>query len=178
MQLYFKNSGQNQTGNVVNVVVLGGYTLPEDCMISINGDKLIAESQILDGVSVYERVTRKPWQVALDFTMREKDIIQGNNSIIGGGLQTKITKGQYQTAAISQWKFPSKTLAEMVQNTWIPDMVLQVQNSLLNNVFGIFQLVIRSVKVTTIRGSINVPITLNCSEDYYSTKSQGTTLLI
>jgi hypothetical protein len=169
MFIHVKKSGSEFTdSNIVNVVKINNLQLPEDVTIAINGDKLIAESQILDGVSVFERITRKPYDISFEFTIRDKTTIQNSNSIFGVN---------YKNPSQTSYIFPLSKIIDYFQQVWQPDQVVSVKNNLINGM-GIFQLVIRTIKYTTTRGSVNVPVTLNCSEDYYSTKDQGSTLLI
>lgn len=169
MQVFVKTSGVNTTGNTVNIVKIGDYELPcPDVIISIDGNKLIAQSQILDGVAVYERVTRKPYAINLEFTVRDKNTLQGSNNI--GSFNWK-------SASQDQYIFPLGMLQDIFQNIWLPDQVLDIENTLLN-ALGIFKIVIDDISIKTIRGSVNVPVTIKCLEDVYSIDSQGTTLLI
>ena len=50
--------------------LLNGLQLPLDTIILINGKKILAESQIIDGVSVFEHISRKPYTIDFDFTIR------------------------------------------------------------------------------------------------------------
>lgn len=127
------------------------YELPYDVIISINGNKLIAQSQIIDGVVAYERITRKPFDIDFSFTLR-----QINNK---------------------KWVFPISELSNFDYNVWTLDGVIDVENSMLNGM-GIFKIIIETVQYTTIAGSTDMPVKLKCLEDVYSSQQLGQTLII
>jgi hypothetical protein len=166
--LYTKKTGQLDDNSNVSQVVLGGFTLPYDVIITINGNKIIAQSQILDGVAVFERVTRKPVEIEFDFVMRSKNTTQRTATL--GSFSLPLAK---QT----EWVFPLTETSEMMQKIWIKDQVLEVDNVYLNKL-GIKQVILQDIQLTTIRGKTDVPVRIKAIEDYYSTKQQGTTLII
>jgi hypothetical protein len=169
MQLYIKNTGSDNGSNVCEVR-LAGILLPLDVQFSVNGNKLIAESQILDGVAVYERITRKPYEIDFDFTMRSQTPVITKSNISVAGL--KIPQ-----ARVNKWSFPLDETNDIFQNVWALDKVIKVENVFLNKL-GIQQVIIADIQITTIRGSIDVPIKIKTKEDFYSTNSVGTTLII
>ena len=160
-QIYTPYKGDLNDTNQVCFVSLNGIRLPIDVQISLNGTKVIAQSQILDGVSVFERVTRKPFDIDFDFTMRDQKVAQAK------GLKP----------SINTWIFPLDETNALFGYIWEPDKVLQVQNLFLNKL-GIQQVIVSDIQISTIRGNVDVPIKLKTIEDFYSTKTQGTTLLI
>jgi hypothetical protein len=167
MEIYIKTSGQPQE-NTICQCKINGITLPLDVQISLNGDKLISSSQIIDGVTVYERVTRKPYTIDFDFVLREKTTSSGSNTIFNIS---------YNTAGTDQWIFPLDKVAEMFQNIWSKDQVVAVENVYLNKL-GIINIIINDIQIGTVRGSTDVPVRLKASEDFYSVKQQGQSLLI
>jgi hypothetical protein len=166
--IYTKKVGQITDNNNVSQVVLGGYTLPYDVTIQITAGKMIAQSQILDGVAVYERVTRKPYEIEFEFVMRSKNTTQRTATLGSFSLPLAIQ---------TQWVFPLNETTEMMQKIWVKDQVLEVDNVYLNKL-GIKQVILQDIQLTTIRGKTDVPVRIKCTEDYYSTKQQGTTLII
>ena len=64
-----KNLGQNY-----GLVTLNGLTLPNDCIFSPEFEKTIAKSQIVDGVEVFQRISRKSTSVTFDFTLNKRNI--------------------------------------------------------------------------------------------------------
>ncbi len=125
-------------------------TLPDDVLIGIDGDKVIAESKILDGVAVFERICRKPHAINFEFTCREKDD-QGN------------------------YVFPQATIKTIMEQAWLPDQVVKVTNTFLNNL-GIHNLVLQPITFATIRGSTSVLGSIKAKELYDNTS--GSTLII
>lgn len=160
-QIYTPYKGDLSDTNQVCFVSLNGIQLPIDVQISINGNKVIAQSQILDGVSVFERVTRKPFDIDFDFTMRDQ----------------KITAANFLRPNKNTWIFPIDQVATAFAYIWEPDQVLKVENLFLNKL-GIQQVIVSDIQISTIRGNVDVPMKLKTIEDFYSTKTQGTTLLI
>ncbi len=137
--------------NVPSQVFLNGVELPGDTLLSLNGDKVIAESKILDGVAVFERVSRKPFEINFDFNLRALNII-----------------GQYV--------FPNELAYDIVNDIWSIDQVIQCQNTFLNKL-GINDVVIKSISFVPIRGSSTLPCSLKCLENYNS-NNQKQTLII
>lgn len=138
-------------------IVLNGFELPQDSVIRWDAEKVIAESQILDGVSVYERIARKPYVIDLYCTFRQK-----NDSTIAGA---------------PQYLFPQDLIDEFIKQAWVPNQLLTIENTLLNSI-GITEVVFIKHSVDTIRGSLNVPVTINLKENYTPTGTQGQTLII
>ena len=157
-----------ESNSDVCIVKLNKIELPFDVIISINGAKVIASSQILDGVAVFERVTRKPFDIDFDFVIRDKRKSASKTLIPGTTLRA---------SNHDQWIFPLEEINSFFGYCWEPDEVLQVENLLLNKL-GIQQVIVEDMQISTIRGNTDVPVKLKCKEDFYSTKTQGTTLLI
>lgn len=170
--------GDPQDINDVCIVKINGIQLPLDVQISIDGSKIIAQSQILDGVAVYEKVTRKPYNIDLDFVVRGIKKTQPTGIIPGLTFNKPI---------INQWVFGMEDsedngiyypgITTINGYCWETDKVLPIENVFLNKL-GIQQIIISDIQMTTIRGSINLPVKFKCLEDYYSIKTQGTTLII
>jgi hypothetical protein len=137
--------------------------LPLDVQIMVNGKKIIAESKILDGVSVYERILREPYKIDFEFTVRQVLSQPGSDAT----LNNTARKDQ-------KYVFPQDVLEDYIKNAWEPNSIITVENSYLNKVYGIFELVIAELpEVATVRGSNNVPMKLSCkenvdSQDYYA----------
>ena len=66
------------------LVILNNITLPGDVIITTSEEKVIAESKILDGVMVFERLSRKPMEIDLTFTFREVNILLNNSKLQSG----------------------------------------------------------------------------------------------
>jgi hypothetical protein len=115
-----------------------GVELPGDVAIYINGEKIIAESQILDGVVVFEHIARKPYDIEFEMVLRTK---QGNDYI-----------------------FPQAYIQKIWADLWIIDGVISIQNTYLNGL-GVSQMVIFSIEPTTVRGSTNMPLRIKGKEN-------------
>ena len=125
--------------NRPSLVMLGGITLPVDVTISLNGEKVIAESKILDGASVFERVSRKPYEIEFNFTIREQD---------------PLTK---------QYIYPQNASYELTSEVWELDQVIEVTNTWLNKK-GISNIIIKSFTEINVRGNTNIIGSLKCLE--------------
>ena len=134
-------------------VILNGIKLPEDVIIGLDGDKVIAESKILDGVSVFERISRKPFEINFEFTCREKD-------------------------EIGRYVFPHETIKELIETVWQPDRIIPIQNTFINNALKIFNVVLQPISFSTIRGNTNVICSIKAKESADSNDNFGPTLII
>ena len=139
------------TTNQPSIVILNSIQLPIDVTISLDDEKVIAESKILDGVSVYERVSRKPFNIDLNFTIREQN-------------------------ALGQYIFGQKTAATIITSIWQIDEVVPVVNSFLNKL-GINEIIIKNITFATDRGTTNILCSLKCLENYNS-NGQQTSLIV
>lgn len=124
--------------NNPSYIVIGGLTLPPDTCIYVDGEKVVAESKILDGVSVFERIMRRPYKIEFEMVMRSEDE--------------------------DGYIFPQSELNDMWNNIWLPDTVQKIQNTHLNGI-GILEIVILTVSTTTIRGSKNLPVRMTAVEN-------------
>lgn len=134
-------------------------SLPPDVIITLDDDKVIAESKILDGVEVFERISRKSWEINFDFNIRDVKQIQ----LIFGTMD--------------KYVFPQKKAEEIVNNIWNIDQVFDIENTFLNGI-GINQVIVKSITFATIRGNTNLPCTLKCKENADIQGSQGSSLII
>jgi hypothetical protein len=132
--------------NIPSYTVLNSVVLPADTLISFNGEKIIAESKILDGAFVFERVGRKPVEITLDFTIRGRD-----------------TFGKYI--------FGQNDFYELWTGIWQVDSIVPIENTFLNKI-GISNVVIRSISPMTVRGKIEIPCTIKCNEMFNSVIQQ------
>jgi Domain of unknown function (DUF6046) len=134
------------------IVYLNGIQLPIDVIIGLDGDKVIAESKILDGVAVFERICRKPYEINFEFNCRDQD-----------------STGKYI--------FPQRIVQELVDDVWKPDQVIPIINSFINSL-KIFNVVLQPISFTTIRGNTNIICTIKAKESPDDNINFGTTLII
>lgn len=145
--------------NNPSLVVIGGVTLPPDTIITFPGRNILVQTQILDGVSVFERINRAPVEIEFEFTLRMQQIngIAYNNTTAPSGLAL---------AGVPQDLFPQAYIESVYNNIFLPKTIQTVQNTLLNGV-GISQIIIEAFEPYTIRGSTNVPCRLRAFENVY-----------
>lgn len=136
---------QVNTGVAGANLALNGFQLPLDTIILINGKKTLAQSLILDGVSVFEHVNRSPYEITFDFTIRPQNVYPG----------------QSNPGIISP--FPQITMNNL-WNLWETNSVQQVQNTYLNGL-KISSIIIESIQPATVRGSLNIPVKLKAFEN-------------
>jgi hypothetical protein len=129
--------------NLPSAVSLNGVDLPIDVIIGLNGEKIIAESKILDGASVFERVSRKPFEVSFEFNIRELGKVRG-------------------------YIFPNNAAYDIITNIWNIDQVITCKNTFLNKI-GILDVIVKGITFSTIRGNTNLPCSLKCLEMFNST---------
>lgn len=125
--------------NYPQLVIIGNIVMPPDTAIFINGQKTLAVSKILDGVSVIERIMRQPYEIEFECVVRAQD---------GAG----------------NYIFPQDALDDLWVNIWLPDTVQTIQNTYLNKL-GIREIVIDSISPTTLRGSTNIPLRIRAYEN-------------
>lgn len=123
--------------NNPSLINIGGNVLPPDTEVRISGEKILAESQIIDGVSVFEHIARKPYEIEFMVVVREVGAI-GTNPVPG-----------------AVWPFPQVELNEIWQTIWVPNTVQTIQNTLINGL-GILEIIIKSIAPATRLGSKNI----------------------
>lgn len=141
--------------NQPSVTIIGGYLLPPDTLIMLNGKKIITSDSILDGVVVYEHISRKAYELDFDIIVREVGAISGY------GLATNVNEAQQ---GLMVQPFPQQAINDVWTKIWQPDSVQQIQNTYLNGL-GILEIIIESISPATVRGSKNVPIKIKAFEN-------------
>jgi len=116
----------------------GGIVLPADVQIRIRGQKTIGTVGILDGVEITQHVRRRAAIITFEFTARAYNA--------------------------GQWAFAQDFMADLYNKIYLQPYVIYVQNTMLNK-RGITQLVCENEDVDTVRGSINMPMTLTFREN-------------
>lgn len=125
--------------NFPSLLTIGNVLLPADTIIYLNGVKTLAQSKILDGVSVIERISRMPYELEFECVIRAQD-----------------DAGNYI--------FPQDALDNLWTNLWLPDTVQTIQNTYLNKL-GIQEMVIETITPSTLRGSKNIPLRIRGYEN-------------
>jgi hypothetical protein len=150
------SAGTDQSNNP-SLITLGNVTLPASTLIMISDKKNIAQSQILDGVSVFEHVNRGPAEITLDFTITEGRVKGNEISDSSGGFSTPISN-QFDRS------FPQQQANFVWTNLWLPNTVVSVTNTYLNGL-GIMSVIIEDIQVATVRGSLNIPVKIRAWEN-------------
>lgn len=127
--------------NSPSSIVIGAVFLPASTQVFVRGEKIIAESQIIDGVSVFEHISRKPYEIDFDVT-----IWQGDNS-----NQASVT-------------FPQQQINNIWQSLWLPNTVQTLNNTYLNGL-GIQQVIVKSIAPQPRLGSTVLVMRIKCFEN-------------
>jgi len=111
--------------------------LPASSQIIPKGKKILAESQIIDGVSVFEHISRKPYEIDIESTL-------------------------WQTG----WNvpFPQDQINFIWNNLWLPNTVFHVGNTFLN-ALGISQVIVESISPMPQLGSTKVVLKIKLFEN-------------
>lgn len=123
--------------NHPRLTIIGTVTLPQSTNVLLSGDKILAESQIIDGVSVFEHINRKPYEIEFKFI---------------------IWDSTFQPA------FPQSQINNIWTDVWVPNTVQKVQNTYLNGI-GVQEIIIKSVKPMPKLGSKNVDMIIKAVEN-------------
>lgn len=127
--------------NNPSAIVIGSVFLPASTQINLRGEKIIAESQIIDGVSVFEHISRKPYEIDFDIT-----IWQGDNS------------------NLASTAFPQQQLNNLWTDVWQANTVQNLNNTYLNGL-GIQQIIIKSIAPQPRLGSTVLVIRIKAYEN-------------
>lgn len=125
--------------NNPKAIIIGGISLPNSSSIMVSGKKTIAESQIIDGVSVFEHISRKPYEIEFKFLIWDSSIHP---------------------------VFPQSVINNLWTNVWLPNSVQRVTNTYLNGL-GIQQIIIESIKPMPRLGSKNVDMVIKAYENQF-----------
>lgn len=146
--------------NTPGVIILGSTTaqttLPPDSLIHVlKAEKHLVMTTILDGVSVFEHINRKPYKIEIEgtFRMQNKGGTTYNNTTPPAGAAGPINNVFAQQYLNATWT-----------NVWLPDTVLTVSNSYLNGL-GIQQIVVESFHTSLKRGSKDIGFVLQAFEN-------------
>ena len=149
--------------------ILGGVELSRDILITVDGDKVIAESKILDGVEVTERIGRNAYEINFEFTARQL-LLQ---DMTGFADVPDATVGGSKD---KHYIFPVDILKQIVNKIWSVDAVIDVTNTMLNDIFKINQVIIKKHSYTPIRGNTDVMVRIEAKENVMD--GDTTTLIV
>lgn len=122
-------------------IAIGGIFLPNSTQIIPKGEKILAESQILDGVSVFEHISRKAYEIDFDILIWDSTM---------------------------NAPFPQQQINDIWNNIWLPNTVQTLQNTFLNGC-GILQIIIKSISPMPKLGSTNVILRIKALENQVGT---------
>lgn len=140
--------------NRPDIVIINGFQLPGDTIPEIDGSKVLVNNKIIDGVNVTTRILRDPYNISFEGTFTQQN-----------DYGTVNANGNF-------YVFPQQLLNNAWKQIWIPDSVLNVQNSYLN-ALGVTEIIIKSFNPSIYRGSTNIGFRIEAIENL-----QGQTLII
>lgn len=136
--------------NDPSYITIGGIQLSGNVIIPVKNEKVIAQSQIIDGVEVFEHISRKSAEIDFDFTIFPNGVIQGT---------ADKTNAFYGVNTFNQ-----QVLNQFWNTLYLPNSVQAVQNTYLNGL-GINQIIIKSISVVPRPGSPNITVKLKALEN-------------
>jgi len=137
-------------------LVIGPVVLPPDSKIEITNKKIVVLTHILDGPSVFERISREPADIEIECVLRMQN--QGGVTFYNTNNQPPGLAGPVADI------FPVQYMEDIWNQIWLPDSVQTVNNSYLNKL-NISQLVIEHISAHVQRGSTNILLHLKCFEN-------------
>lgn len=145
----------NTPGAVTLISPTNQVILPPDTLISIHADKHLVMTNILDGVSVFEHIQRKPCRIEFEGVLRMQT---------KGGIIYQNTTPPAGLTGITNNVFAQDYLNAVWTHLFLPDTVLKVANSYLNGL-NIQEIVIESITPSVVRGSTNIPYHITAWEN-------------
>lgn len=129
--------------------------LPPDTVIIPDDEKLLVRTEILDGVSAFERILRLPMYMEFHGTFRMQAIngTRYNNTTPPAGLIGM---------PVNVW--PQEYINDVWQYVFLPDTVLIIKNSFLNGI-GIQQVIVEKFGQEPARGTTDVRFRLQAWEN-------------
>lgn len=123
--------------NLPSSLVIGNIFFPASTQIIPHAQKIIAESQIIDGVTVFEHIARKATEIDFEVLIWSNDM-------------TPV--------------FPQQLVNNIWSNIFLPNTVQDVTNTFLNGI-GITQVIIKSINPQPRIGSTNVILKIKALEN-------------
>lgn len=127
--------------NNPSAIAIGGIFLPATTQIILRGEKTIAESQIIDGVSVFEHISRKPYEIDFDIKIWQQD-----------------------NSNLASTTFPQQQVNNIWNDIWSPNTVQILNNTYLNGL-GVQQIIIKSISPMPQLGSTILTIRIKAFEN-------------
>jgi len=147
---FLNKPGEIKLNNGVQEIVM-----PPDTVIIPDAEKLLVKTNILDGVSAFERILRFASFMELRGTVRMQDIdgTRYNNTTPPAGLTGNINN-----------VFPQEYINDIWEYVFLPNTVLVLKNSFLNGI-GIQQVIVEKMSYMPGQGTTNVGYRLGVWEN-------------
>jgi hypothetical protein len=142
--------------NTPGTVQLGGILMSVDTLTFLNGKKILVLTHILDGPSVFERISRDPCEIEFEGVLRMQN--QGGINFYNTNSAPPGLTGPLNNVFAQQY------MNDVWTNCYLPDSVLNVKNSFLNGI-NISELVIETISVRPRRGSTDIAFKIKAFEN-------------
>lgn len=151
-----KQSAQNSPNDPIldGVLVCGNYYLPLNIDFQLRKQKKMAESQLVDGINIIERVYKGPAQINVRFDLERRQESQTGrpDPLV---LRNRTGNGD---------PTPIYRLRGFFQELYDNDEVFQIENKVLNDEYGISWVVMANFDIAPQRGSTLIRISMLLQE--------------
>ena len=156
------------------IFVFDDFELPYDTTVTINGEKELSISKIIDSGDFVQRTTKKAMEFTFDFTLREKETVKKEVLPLNNKVTRTYTK--YFVPNSTNYIFPLQKNKDFFQKVWNKDGIIKLKNSYLNSI-GIMEIIIENVQTSVKLGSTDISVRLKAYENIYIESSETTTLI-
>lgn len=150
-----RNASQNVINDPINdcVFACGDYYAPLNINFSGTASKIIAQSQLVDGINIVERIANAPQTINVSFVIErlQKDGDFADKSV---NLTKKVNTGEQSIYRLTSF----------LRDLYYNDEVFQVENPILNNELGISYAFIKSFNFTPEQGSTFMYVAFDLQE--------------
>lgn len=149
------------------IFVCGDYFLPLNIRFSVNASKKVAESQLVDGIAIYECINRSAKTVTCTFDIERVE--NTDTSVQGRAMEavTHIMKASREDAKTMRTEITRtavKNLTKFLQDIYENEDVFEVVNPVLNNELGVSHAFLKSYSITPQIGSTFFQIAMTLQE--------------
>lgn len=175
--LAIKREENQYTGTNINradtsqecVFQIGDYFLPLSYNVTVSGQKRIAQTPLVDGVTVIERISKQPRVVNIAFEIKPKgmgnspdSLFSLENNMSGGTISLEGTQQSINAKSIE--KKYLQQIRTFFDSLYSSDTIFRVENPIVNETFGVDYVVLTAYSITPIVGSFNWNVTLSLVE--------------
>lgn len=131
--------------------VCGDIYMPLNIRFTVAGSKTVAQSQLVDGITIYERIANNPQTINVSF------IIQRLEPADAEDIDRTTTMGNVGGSGLYK-------LTSFIKSLYLNDEVFEVENSVLNNEFGVSYVFIKDYNFSPQQGSTFGDVSMTLQE--------------